>query len=170
MNHAFSRFANRVCGGPNEKRRGAVGNGLVPASARAARSPPSNRLPHGNAHAGPRNQTPRCGTAKESPQSPRVAAAWSGIKLAAVCSLWTGTSCAARLLKLSRQRQSLRPSGRRACPFTQSARTLFHQPQPFFFAGIMAAPLGGTLLILGWVLVALAALAVLRQSDDRKLA
>jgi uncharacterized membrane protein YgdD (TMEM256/DUF423 family) len=34
----------------------------------------------------------------------------------------------------------------------------------------MAAPLGGTLLILGWVLVALAALAVLRQSDDRKLA
>jgi uncharacterized membrane protein YgdD (TMEM256/DUF423 family) len=34
----------------------------------------------------------------------------------------------------------------------------------------MAAPLGGTLLIFGWVLVALAAVAVFRQTDDGKLA
>ena len=33
----------------------------------------------------------------------------------------------------------------------------------------MAAPLGGTLLILGWVLVTLAALIVMRQSGDGKL-
>jgi len=32
----------------------------------------------------------------------------------------------------------------------------------------MAAPLGGTLLILGWVFVALAALVVLPQTDDGK--
>jgi hypothetical protein len=55
---------------------------------------------HRNTHAGPRNQTPRCGTAKESPQTPRVAAAWSSIKLAAVCSLWSGTSCAAMAAKI----------------------------------------------------------------------
>jgi hypothetical protein len=32
----------------------------------------------------------------------------------------------------------------------------------------MAAPLGGTLLIFGWAMVTLAALAVMRQSRDGK--
>ena len=108
-----------------------MGNSLVPASARAARSPPNNRLPDRNNPAAPRNQMPRRGAAKESPQTASVAAAWSSIKLAAVCSLGSGTPCAAVAAKMI----PLAPvspanGGRRAGPFPQHARPLVHRSKP----------------------------------------
>jgi hypothetical protein len=79
----------------------AMGNSRVPAIARAERSPPNSRLPDRNNPAAPRNQIPRCGTAKASPQTASVAAAWSIKKLAAVCSLGSGTPCAAAAAKIT---------------------------------------------------------------------
>ena len=72
----------------------AIGNSLDPASARAVKSPPNNKLPDRNNPAAPRNQIPRRGAATESPQTASAAAAWSNIKLAAVCNLGSDTSCA----------------------------------------------------------------------------